>query len=37
MKVKVTEYNIRNGPVLWQISACIKVMPKHFLPALTVF
>ena len=35
--VKVLEYNIRNGPVRWQISASIKVIPGHFSLALIVF
>ena len=37
MKVKVTEYNIRNGPLRWQISTSIKVIIEHFSLALIVF
>ena len=33
----VTEYNIRNGPVRWQISACINFILEHLSLALTVF
>ena len=29
-QVKPTEYNIRNGPIRWQITTCIKVIPEHF-------
>ena len=31
------EYNIRNGPIRWQISPSIKVIVEHFSLALTVF
>ena len=37
MKFKVVEYNIRNGPIQWQISTPIKVILKHFSVALIVF
>ena len=30
MKVKIMEYNIRNGPIRLQISTSIKVMRVHF-------
>ena len=33
MKVKVT----RNGPIRWQISTCMKVIPENFSPAVTIF
>ena len=36
-KVNVMEYNIRIGPILWQISISIKVILEHFWLALTVF
>ena len=32
----VTEYNIRNGTILWQIANCIKVVPRIFAIALTI-
>ena len=35
--IKVTEYNIFNGPVQWQIWTSIKVILKNILLALTVF
>ena len=35
--VKVTEYNIRNGHIRWQISKSIKVVFEHFSLALTAF
>ena len=31
------EYNIRNGPVRWQISTCINFILEHFSLALPVF
>ena len=34
---KMTEYNIRNGSIQWQISAYIKAILEHFSLALTVF
>ena len=37
MKVKVTQYNIHNDPIRWQISTSIKVILEHFSLALTVF
>ena len=37
MFVKVTEYNIRNDPVRWQISTSIKITSEQFSLALTVF
>ena len=30
------EYNMRNGPIRWQISISIRVIPDHFWLALTV-
>ena len=33
----VTEYNIRNGPIRWQLSISIKVKLEHVSLALTVF
>ena len=30
MKVKVTEYNICNGPIRWQISISKKIILEHF-------
>ena len=37
MKIKVTEYNTRSGPIRRQMSTCIKVMTDRFSPAVTVF
>ena len=37
MLVKVTVYNISNGPIRWQISISIKVTFGHFSLALAVF
>ena len=37
MKIEVTEYNIRNGSIRWQISTSVKVTLEHFSPALVVF
>ena len=37
MKVKVTEYNNRNGPIRWQISTPIKVILDHFFRQLSLF
>ena len=37
MKVKVTEYNIRNGSIRWQISFSIKVILEHFSLAPSIF
>ena len=34
---KMTEDNIRNGPIRWQISICINFIHEHFALALTVF
>ena len=34
---KITEDNIRNGPVRWQISTCMNFMLEHFSLAVTVF
>ena len=34
---KVTEYNIRNDPVRWQISTCKNFRLEQFSRALTVF
>ena len=36
-KVMVVEYNIRNGPIRWQISTSMKVIVEHYLLALAVF
>ena len=36
MKVKVTEYNIHNGPIRWQMSTSIK-SNEHFSLALIIF
>ena len=33
----VTEYNIQDSPVRWQISTCINFIFGHFSLALTVF
>ena len=30
------EYNVRDGPIRWQISTSIKVVLEHFSLALTV-
>ena len=35
VKVKVTEYNLRNGPIRWQVSTSIKIILEHFSLALT--
>ena len=35
--VKVTEYNIRNGPIRWQIPTSIEIILQHFSLDLTVF
>ena len=37
MKVKVTEYTYRNGPIQQQISTSMNDIPEHFSPALNVF
>ena len=37
IRVKITEYNIRNGPILWHISTSIKEVLEYFSPSLTVF
>ena len=37
LEIKVTEYNIRNGSIRWQISTSIKVVIKHISLALTIF
>ena len=37
MKVKVTEYNIHNGVIRWQISTSIKVIRRIFAISLTNF
>ena len=37
MKVKVSDYTNRSGPIRWLISTSIKVMLEHFSLALTVF
>ena len=36
MKIKVTEYDIHNCPILEQMSTSIKVILEHFSIALTV-
>ena len=36
MEVKITEYNIRNGSVRWQISNSIKVILEQFLLVINV-
>ena len=36
-EVKDMEYNIRNGPIRWQIESCIKVIREHAWLAFTVF
>ena len=37
MKIRITEYYIRKGPIRWQILTSIKVIPEHFSLALTGF
>ena len=36
MKIEVTEYKIRNGPIRWQINI-ISIILDHFFLALTIF